>query len=114
MYLEYMRAIGFSVPLESSGPTQRAVGKWPSSWQRKRFIYARRIRFARMSKGFSKKLKNLAASFALHIAHYILCRVHSTLRKTPVMAADLTNGIWTLEEMVYKALAQLPLGVRYG
>ena len=33
-------------------------------------------RFTRLSLGFSKKLENLAAAVALHVAHYNFCRVH--------------------------------------
>ena len=61
-------------------------------------------RFTRLTLGFSKKLENLNAAMALHVAHYNFCRVHSTIRKTPAMAAGVTNGIWTLEELVEKAL----------
>jgi hypothetical protein len=61
-------------------------------------------RFTRLTLGFSKKLENLNAAVALHVAHYNFCRVHSTIRKTPAMAAGVTNDIWTLEELVDKAL----------
>ncbi len=61
-------------------------------------------RFTRLTLGFSKKLENLGAAVALHVAHYNFCRVHSTIRKTPAMAAGVTNDIWTLAELVEKAL----------
>jgi IS1 family transposase len=61
-------------------------------------------RFTRLTLGFSKKLENLNAAFALHAAHYNFCRVHSTLGKTPAMAAQVTNDIWTLEELYDKAM----------
>lgn len=63
-------------------------------------------RLTRLSLGFSKKLENLAAATALHVAHYNFCRVHGTLGKTPAMAADVTNDVWTLEELYDKALAE--------
>ncbi len=65
-------------------------------------------RFNRLTLAFSKKLENLNAAVALHIAHYNFCRVHGTLRKTPAMAADITNDIWTLEELVDKATGVTP------
>ncbi|HXF15856.1 MAG TPA: IS1 family transposase, partial [Burkholderiales bacterium] len=61
-------------------------------------------RFTRLTLGFSKKLENLAAAFALHAAHYNFCRVHGTLGKTPAMAAGVTNDIWTLADLYEKAL----------
>jgi IS1 family transposase len=57
-------------------------------------------RFARLSLGFSKKLDNLAAAVALHVAHYNFCRVHSSLRMTPAMAAGVTDHIWELDELL--------------
>jgi len=50
-------------------------------------------RFTRLSLGFSKKLENLAATVALHIAYYNFCRVHSSLRVTPAMEAGLTDHV---------------------
>jgi len=57
-------------------------------------------RFTRLSLGFSKKLENLAAAVALHVAHYNFCRVHSTTRVTPAMAAGVTDHVWELEELL--------------
>ncbi len=78
-------------------------------------------RFTRLTNAFSKKLENHAAAIALHIAWYNLCRWHEALRCTPAMALGVTDHIWTLGELVEKALnapvpppiaprgAQLPL-----
>ena len=49
---------------------------------------------------FSKKWLNLNAAYALHYAYYNFCRVHMTLRVTPMMEAGLTDHIWTLEELI--------------
>jgi IS1 family transposase len=57
-------------------------------------------RFTRLSLGFSKKLENLAAAFALHTAHYNFCRVHSKLRVTPAMEAGITDHVWELGELL--------------
>jgi len=53
-------------------------------------------RFTRLTNGFSKRLANLKAACALHFAHYNFCRVHSSLRVTPAMAAGIANEIWPL------------------
>ena len=57
-------------------------------------------RFTRLSFGFSKKLRNLAAAAALHITHYNFCRVHGTLRITPAIAAGLTDHVWESDELL--------------
>lgn len=60
-------------------------------------------RFTRLSLGFSKKLANLEAAFALYVAHYNFCRWHGSLKKTPAMAARITGHPWTLDELVTEA-----------
>jgi IS1 family transposase len=57
-------------------------------------------RFTRLTNGFSKRLANLKAACALHFAHYNFCRVHSSLRVTPAMAAGITPRIWELGELI--------------
>jgi hypothetical protein len=54
---------------------------------------------ARLTNGFSKKVRNHAAAIALHYMHYNFCRIHKTLRVTPAMEAGLTDHVWTLEEV---------------
>jgi IS1 family transposase len=56
-------------------------------------------RFTRLTNAFSKKLENLKAACSLHFAHYNFCRVHSSLRVTPAMAAGISDGIWPLERL---------------
>jgi hypothetical protein len=56
-------------------------------------------RFTRLTNAFSKKLQNLQA-VALHFAHYNLVRLHKTLRVMPAMAANVTDRVWSLEELV--------------
>jgi hypothetical protein len=36
---------------------------------------------------------------ALYSMHYNFCRVHQTLRVTPVMEAGLSDHVWTLGEL---------------
>ena len=57
-------------------------------------------RFTRLTLGFSKKLENLAAAVALHVAHYNFCRIHGTTRVTPAMAAGVTDHVWELNELL--------------
>jgi len=57
-------------------------------------------RITRLTNAFSKKLENLQAAVALHFARYNLVRVHKTLRVTPAMAANVTDRLWSLEELV--------------
>ena len=57
-------------------------------------------RFTRLTNAFSKKLENLKAACAVHFAWYNFCRVHSTLRITPAMAANLSREIWPLERLI--------------
>jgi hypothetical protein len=37
---------------------------------------------------------------AIYHAYYNFCRVHQTLRGAPAMEADLTDHVWSLEELV--------------
>lgn len=60
-------------------------------------------RFTRLSLGFSKKLENLAAAVALHVAHYNLCRRHGSLRVTPAMAAGVTDKRWSLADLLERS-----------
>ena len=57
-------------------------------------------RFARLSLGFSKKLRNLEAAVALHFAHYNFCRRHGALRMTPAMAAGIASTFWAIEDLL--------------
>lgn len=57
-------------------------------------------RFTRKTNGHSKKLRNHGAMLALGIMAYNFCRSHMTLKKTPAMAADITDHQWSMEEVV--------------
>ena len=59
-------------------------------------------RFTRLTNGFSKKLTHLKAAVSLYMAWYNFCRIHSTLRVTPAMEAELADHVWTIEEMIAK------------
>ena len=51
-------------------------------------------RFARLTKGFSKKVENLKPAVALHFYHYNFMREHSSIGCTPAVAAGVTKSIW--------------------
>lgn len=57
-------------------------------------------RFTRLTYCFSKKLTNLRAAVALHVAYHNLCRRHSAHRITPAMAAGVTDRVWGLGELL--------------
>lgn len=58
-------------------------------------------RMTRLTCAFSKKWQNLDAALALHFAYYNFCRVHRSLkRRTPAMAAGITDHVWKLEELL--------------
>ncbi len=57
-------------------------------------------RFTRLTNAFSKKLDNLKAAIALFFAYYNFCRIHSSLRVTPAMAAGVTDRVWELQELL--------------
>ena len=42
------------------------------------------------------------------MAHYNFCRVHESLRQTPARALGLTDHVWTIGELIEKALANVP------
>ena len=50
-------------------------------------------RFTRLTNAFSKKLRNHAAALALYFVYYNFCRMHTTLRMSPAMAAGVTDTL---------------------
>jgi hypothetical protein len=58
-------------------------------------------RFTRLTNAFSKKLRNLECAVALHFYHYNFMRIHQTLRVTPAMQANVTNRLWTWEDLLF-------------
>jgi len=57
-------------------------------------------RFTRLTNAFSKKVENLRAAVSLHFAHYNFVRVHRTLRVTPAMEAQVSDRLWSLDELI--------------
>lgn len=65
-------------------------------------------RFNRLTYCFSKKLENLAAATAMHLAYYNWCwqsrypdnsGKRGRKRPTPAMAAKLTGHVWSFQEL---------------
>lgn len=57
-------------------------------------------RFTRLALGFSKKLENLEAAVALHMAYYNFCWRPGKMRVTPAMAAGVTDRLWNFNEVL--------------
>jgi IS1 family transposase len=57
-------------------------------------------RFTRLTNGFSKKVENHEHALALYFMYYNFCRIHQTLRVTPAMEADISDHVWSLDEVI--------------
>lgn len=57
-------------------------------------------RMTRLTNAFSKKMENHAHAMALHFLYYNFVRIHKTLKTTPAMAADVTDRLWEVADMV--------------
>lgn len=61
------------------------------------------VDFAQLVKLYEKKRPSLArprAALASHFAWYNFCRVHSTMRVTPSMAAGISNEVWSMDKLL--------------
>lgn len=56
-------------------------------------------RFTRLTNAFSKKAQNHARALAMHFMYYNYCRIHSSLKTTPAIAAGLTDRVWTVRDL---------------
>lgn len=56
-------------------------------------------RFTRLTNAFSKKLDNHRHAVSLFYMYYNFGRVHQTLRGTPAMATDVSDHVWSMEEI---------------
>lgn len=58
-------------------------------------------RFTRLTNGFSKKFENHRHMLAIMVTYYNFCRKHASLKgKTPAMAAQLTDYVWTAADLL--------------
>jgi len=59
-----------------------------------------KLRFARLSNGFSKKLGNYVAALSLDFMYYNFCCVHKALRVTPAIEAGVFVPVWSIKDVV--------------
>lgn len=57
-------------------------------------------RFNRLTNAHSKSLRNHQAAMDLYVGYFNLCWIHSTVKKTPAMAAGVTKEPWTIGRYV--------------
>lgn len=57
-------------------------------------------RYVRNTIAFSRRLRNLRASFALHATYYNFCRVLPAIRCSPAVEIGLTDHVWEIEELI--------------
>ena len=60
-------------------------------------------RLTRLTDGHSKKWENHEAALGLFFAYYNFCRVHSTIKATPAVAAGLVAETWSLQRLLGEA-----------
>lgn len=57
-------------------------------------------RFNRLTNAHSKSLRNHRAAMDLYVGYYNFCWEHSTIKKTPAMAAGVVREPWDVEALV--------------
>lgn len=57
-------------------------------------------RFTRLTNSFSKKIENHENAVSLHFMFYNFCKIHTTLKVTPAMAAGIDDHVWSMDEVV--------------
>src|SRR5882762_8155847 len=57
-------------------------------------------RVTRLTNAFSKKVQNHCHALALYFVFYNFVRIHKTLRMTPAMAAEISDRLWSMDDIV--------------
>lgn len=57
-------------------------------------------RFTRLTSAFLKKAEHHTAALAPYFTFYNFVRVHKSLWCSPAMAADLSDRLWSMEDLV--------------
>lgn len=57
-------------------------------------------RFTRLTNAFSKKLANHCHMIALYTVWYNFVKMHKSLQMTPALAANVTDKLWTMGDLV--------------
>jgi IS1 family transposase len=65
-------------------------------------------RFTRLTNGFSKKLENHLHMLSIYFVHYNFVQMHKSLRKTPAMAAGVTDKLHDMAWLVEVVDAAAP------
>jgi transposase InsO family protein len=61
-------------------------------------------RFTRLTNGYSTSLRHHTAMQRMFVAWYNFARKHETLNgNSPAMASNLTDHVWTIEELIERA-----------
>lgn len=93
------RCVGFRKVLVEGNPSPALVS---TSYVERQNLTMRMSmrRFTRLTNAFSKKMENHAHAVALHFMYYNFCRIHTTLKVTPAMAAGITEKLWEVCDLV--------------
>src|SRR5271157_1941389 len=93
------RCIGCDMKVVSGDPDPRHVST--SFVERQNWTVRTNMRrYTRLSNGFSRSLRNHAASTALNYFAYNFIKIHRTLRMTPAKAAGVTGRLWDVSDLV--------------
>src|SRR6185437_7314247 len=57
-------------------------------------------RFTRLTNAFSKKMENHVHALSIYFMHYNFARVHSAHRMSPAMAVNVSDKLWSMEDIV--------------
>lgn len=57
-------------------------------------------RFTRLTNAFSKKIENHCHALALYFVYYNFVRIHKSLKVSPAMAADVSDSLLEMEDIV--------------
>ena len=71
-------------------------------------------RFTRLTNAFGKKLRNQVHALALYFVFYNFCRIHTTVRMSPAMAAGVTDTLRNMEWIVGLIDARRPAPKKPG
>jgi IS1 family transposase len=61
-------------------------------------LFCRRL--TRLTNAFSRRVENLISALWIYFAHYNFVKQHTSLRVSPAMAANVTDHLWTTEELL--------------
>jgi len=65
-------------------------------------------RFTRLTNAFSKKIDNHLHMLSLYFVHYNFCRIHTSLKVSPAMAAGVSDVLYDMEWIVGLIDARMP------